>query len=105
MAQIKELLPVVALGIATPEEVQLVKAALESDIALQTEYAELERVLTGLGADVSLAPPATLKSKVLAAARESIPKVVAPSMTAASGFALGLLRLESRASTMLFSPL
>ena len=79
MAQIKELLPVVALGIATPEEVQLVKAALESDIALQTEYAELERVLTGLGADVSLAPPATLKSKVLAAARESIPKVVAPS--------------------------
>jgi hypothetical protein len=70
-ADIRELLPAVVLGIATPEEISLVKVALESDAALQAEYLELERVLAGLGADVSLEPPLNLKAKVMSAARET----------------------------------
>jgi hypothetical protein len=75
MIDLKELLPAVALGLATPEEIRLVKAALESDTALQTEYAELQLALTGLGAGVALQAPAGLKDKVLAAARETTPRV------------------------------
>ena len=71
MNEITELLPAVALGIATPQEVRLVKTALESDAGLRAEYAALELVLTGLGASEVLNPPPSLKNKILAAARDT----------------------------------
>ncbi len=71
MTEHSELLPFVILGLATPEEVRQVKAALETDVALRREYAELELVLTGLGATEAVEPPASLKQKILAASRGS----------------------------------
>ncbi len=73
MNEVQELLPVVVLGMATPEEIRMVKIALESDAALRAEYAELELVLAGLGAGVQMAAPAGLKTKVLNTARASLP--------------------------------
>jgi hypothetical protein len=65
----QDLLPEVILGIATPEEVQLVQAALQQSAALRAEYAALERSLAGLGATELVEPPPALKVRILEAAR------------------------------------
>ncbi len=75
---IQELLPAVALGIATPEEIRLVKTALETDTALQAEYAQIQMALVGLGAGAGLEPPSDLKAKVLKNARASLPRTSHP---------------------------
>jgi hypothetical protein len=67
----QDLLPEVILGIATPEEVRLVQAALAQDAALRAEYAILERSLAGLGASELVDPPPALKARILEAARAS----------------------------------
>ncbi len=69
MTDIQELLPLVALNLASPEERAAVQAALESSAALRAEYAQLRVALTGLGATTAEVPPAGLKAKILAAAR------------------------------------
>ena len=66
--QLKELLPLVALGMATPEELRAVTAALEVDAALAREYAQVQRALTGIPAAV--APPPALKARLLEAIRQ-----------------------------------
>jgi hypothetical protein len=65
----QDLLPDVILGIATPEEVRVVQAALATDASLRAEYAQLERLLGALGAEPPIAPPPELKQRILAAAR------------------------------------
>ena len=66
--QLKELLPLVALSMATPEELQAVTAALEVDAALREEYAQVQRALSGIPAAV--APPSELKARLLEAIRQ-----------------------------------
>jgi hypothetical protein len=68
-AEIQELLPLVALGMASSEERNLVEQALKTDEALRLEYADLERVLVGVAQTEALEPPMGLKAKVLEAAR------------------------------------
>ncbi len=78
MNDINELLPAVALGIATSEETSLVKTALESDAALRAEYAQIQIALVGLGAGIALEPPSNLKAKILQNARASVPHLRQP---------------------------
>ncbi len=66
--QLKELLPLVALGMATTEELSAVTAALEVDAALREEYAQVQRALSGIPAAV--APPPELKARLLGAIRQ-----------------------------------
>ncbi len=66
---IRELLPLVALGIASIDERETVRRALEQDAELAREAAELERALTSLGASEAQTPPISLKTKLLAQAR------------------------------------
>ncbi len=66
--QLKELLPLVALGMATSEELSAVTAALEHDAALEEEYAQVQRALSGIPAAV--APPPALKARLLEAIRQ-----------------------------------
>ncbi len=66
---IRELLPLVALGIASPEEQESVRAALQLDAELALEANELEVALTGLGAAQSQTPPPDLKARLMAQAR------------------------------------
>ncbi len=66
---IRELLPLVALGIANVIERETVRRALAQDAELAREAAELERALTGLGASEAQTPPISLKTKLLAQAR------------------------------------
>jgi hypothetical protein len=64
---IQDLLPLVATGIATPEERARVRAALEADAALRAELEQIKLALSGLAAPV--APPAALKARVMDAAK------------------------------------
>ena len=66
--QLKELLPLVALDMATPEELRAVTAALEVNAALNAEYAQVQRALSGIPAAV--APPPALKARLLEAIRQ-----------------------------------
>ena len=66
--QLKELLPLVALGMASPEELQAVTAALEVDALLRAEYGQVQRALSGIPAAV--APPPALKARLLEAIRQ-----------------------------------
>ena len=66
---IRELLPLVALGIASPEEQESVRAALLLDAELANEARALEVALTGLGAAQSQTPPPDLKARLMARAR------------------------------------
>jgi outer membrane protein assembly factor BamB len=80
-SEIQELLPLVALGIASAEERAVVRHALEADAELRREYHDLERTLSGLGATEPVTPPSTLKNRVLEAARQEAtitPRVPAP---------------------------
>jgi outer membrane protein assembly factor BamB len=67
--RIQELLALVSLGVATPEERAEVLRALEHDPELRREAQELERVLTGVAATETRTPPAHLKTKLLEQAR------------------------------------
>ncbi len=75
---IRELLPLVALGIASPDERETVRLALAQDAELAREAAELERALTGLGASEAQTPPISLKTKLLAQARLEGPGKTVP---------------------------
>jgi outer membrane protein assembly factor BamB len=66
---IRELLPLVALGIASPIERETVRRALEQDAELAREARELERALTSLGASEAQTPPPSLRASLLAKAR------------------------------------
>ena len=66
--QLKELLPLIALGMATPEELRAVTAALEVDAALRTEYGQVQQALSGI--PQSLTPPPELKVRLLEAIRQ-----------------------------------
>jgi hypothetical protein len=66
---IQELLPVVLLGLSTPEERREVVAALETDATLQREAQAIELALTGLGALENTPAPAGLKLKLVAQIR------------------------------------
>jgi hypothetical protein len=68
-AELQELMPLVVLGMATNEERALVQAALETDPALRLEYADLERVLSGIAHAQAVEPPPGFKAKLLEAAR------------------------------------
>jgi outer membrane protein assembly factor BamB len=66
---IRELLPLVALGIASAIERETVRHALAQDAELAREAAELELALISLGASEAQTPPVSLKTKLLAQAR------------------------------------
>ena len=66
--ELRELLPLVALGMATPEERRAVTAALEVDAALLVEYGQVQRALSGI--PQSLTPPPDLKARLLEAIRQ-----------------------------------
>ena len=66
--QLKELLPLVALGMASPEELQAVTAALEVDALLRAEYGQVQRALSGI--PDAVAPPPALKARLLEAIRQ-----------------------------------
>jgi YVTN family beta-propeller protein len=68
----------VALGIASADERETVRRALETDTELAREAAELERALTGLGASEAQTPPISLKTKLLAQARLEGPGKTVP---------------------------
>jgi hypothetical protein len=74
----QELLSQVILGTATGEEAAVVQRALAQDPALRAEYAQLERVLAGLGASELVAPPPALKQRILDAARATTNHGAAP---------------------------
>ena len=59
--ELRELLPLVALGMATPEELRAVTAALEVDALLRAEYAQVQRAMTGIPA--AIAPPPVRATK------------------------------------------
>ena len=69
--ELRELLPLVALGMATPEELEAVTAALEVDTGLRTEYAQVQTALSGIPAAIT--PPPALKARLLEAIRHSEP--------------------------------
>jgi PQQ-like domain len=63
--ELQELLPLVALGMASAEERAAVERALESDAELRREFAGLQLALNGIGAVESVTPPPALKAKLL----------------------------------------
>jgi hypothetical protein len=67
--ELQEVLPAVILGIATLEERLAVEAALKTDPELAREAKELEAVLTGLATAEAASVPASLKAKVMNAAK------------------------------------
>ena len=67
--ELQELLPLVALGIASAEERMAVLRSLEGDAELRREFAELQLALSGVSAMENVTPPPTLKSKLLEAIR------------------------------------
>ena len=66
--ELRELLPLVALGMATSEELRAVTEALEVNAALAQEYAQVQRALSGIPAAVT--PPPALKARLLEAIRQ-----------------------------------
>lgn len=66
---IRELLPLVALGIASQDERQAVRDALLRDAGLANEARELEQALSALGAGEARTPPPDLKARLMAQAR------------------------------------
>ena len=83
--ELRELLPLVALGMATAAEREAVSAVLKVDASLRLEYAQVQRALSGI--PQAVAPPPALKARLLEAIRkpESVPLEPrpAPSRTAA----------------------
>jgi PQQ-like domain len=63
--ELQELLPLVALGMASAEERATVERALNGDAELRREFAELQLALSGVGALEVVTPPPALKAKLL----------------------------------------
>ncbi len=72
-SELQELLPLVALGIASLEEQAIVTTALQTDLELRLELRELELALSGVGATAPVTPPPALKVKLMEAIRQDAP--------------------------------